>query len=112
MDQITSCNTSSLSVYTPSTSNPWDAQKVSHEYRRLGYGATKTQIDAALKQIPSAFIDSLVDAAIATPPTPAPSWANMSYNDFSNAGLDPDEQIQNAHYEWRLNAFNNLLDHG
>ncbi|WGD35560.1 DUF1800 domain-containing protein [Olleya sp. YS] len=112
MEQMTSCNTSSLSVYTPNTSNPWNAQKVSHVYRRLGYGATKTQIDAALTQTPSAFIDNLVDAAIAVAPTPAPSWANMSYNDFMNAGLDPDEQIQNAHYEWRLNAFDNLLDHG
>ena len=112
MEIFNSCNTSLLTVYVPSVANPWDEQKVNHIYRRIGYGATKTEVDAALTQTPSAFIDSLVDAALVINPTPAPSWANTSYDDYTNAGLDPDEQIQNNHYEWRINALENLLDHG
>jgi len=112
MEILTSCNTSALTVYTPSGANPWNEQKVNHLFRRLGYGATKAEVNTALAQTPSALIDSMVDAAIAQAPSPAPSWANMSYNDFINAGLDPDEQIQNAHQEWRLNTMNNLLNNG
>lgn len=112
MEFITSCNTSSLAAYTPNTSNPWNAQKVNHVFRRLGYDANKATIEAALNLSPSVFIDNLVDAAIAISPTPAPSWANLSFNDFMNAGFDPDQEIQNAHYEWRLQAFDSLLNNG
>lgn len=112
MQTSTSCNTSSLSVYIPTTANPWNAEKVNHIYRRLHFGASKPEIDAALTLTPETFIDNLVNGALAIQPTAAPSWANLSYQDFMNMGLDPDEQIQNNHNELRLQTFNELLTLG
>ncbi len=112
METSTSCNTSTLTVFVPTTDNPWNAEKANHIYRRLCFGASETELNAALSLTPEQFIDSLVDQAIATPVTPAPSWFNTSYQDYINAGLDPDEQIQNNHGEWRLLAFNSFLNGG
>src|SRR6185312_11105024 len=37
-----------LQPYKPTPSNPWDARKVGHLYRRAGFGATHAEIDAGL----------------------------------------------------------------
>ncbi|HEY3787791.1 MAG TPA: DUF1800 family protein, partial [Urbifossiella sp.] len=34
--------------YSPSPSNPWDARKVGHLYRRAGFGATHAEIAAGV----------------------------------------------------------------
>ncbi len=73
METLTSCNTSSLNVYVPSTENPWNSEKVNHVFRRLGFGANTTEIAAALAQTPENLIDSLIDAAVNTLPMPSPS---------------------------------------
>jgi len=112
METSSSCNASTLSVYTPSPDNPWNKEKVNHVYRRLCFGASLTEINAALSQTPEQFIDALVDQAIATPVTPAPSWANTTYQDYIDMGLDPNEETQNNHGEWRLLAFNSFLNGG
>lgn len=112
MRNSTSCNTSSLSVYVPSSSNPWNAEKANHLYRRLHFGASKAEIDAALTQTPETIIDAIVDNAIAILPTPDPSWVNVTYQDYIDAGLDPDEEIQNNHSEVRLDAFNRFYNDG
>ncbi len=91
METLNSCNTSSLNVYVPTTENPWNAQKVNHIFRRLGYGANTIGVALALAQTPENFIDSLVDVAINTLPMPEPSWVNMTYQDYINAGLDFDD---------------------
>lgn len=109
MEIMTSCNTSTLNVYVPNASNPWDANKVNHVFRRLGFGANKAQIDQALAQTPAALIDDIIDAAIAAPLYPEPNWANWSYNDYINAGLDFNEETQNHHNLIRLDFINDLL---
>jgi len=38
MEIMTSCNTSTLAAYVPTSSNPWDVQKIQHAFRRLGFG--------------------------------------------------------------------------
>ncbi len=35
--------------YTPSAENPWDRKKVGHLYRRAGFGATESELDAGVK---------------------------------------------------------------
>jgi len=35
MEILTSCNTSTLDAYVPSSANPWNAKKVNHVFRRL-----------------------------------------------------------------------------
>ena len=110
MEIMPSCNTSTLSAYVPSDSNPWDVQKVQHVFRRLGFGSTKADINQALTQTPTDFIDAIIDGAIAAPLFPEPSWANWSYNYYINNGLDFDEETQNNHQEIRLDAINDFFD--
>jgi len=112
MKTLTSCNVSSLNVYQQTTENPWNEERVSHVFRRLGFGATKAQINGALSQSPENFIDNLIDQAIATPVSPSPSWANTTYQDYIDAGLDFDEETQNNHNELRITVFNNMLSNG
>lgn len=112
MEILTSCNTSSLNIYVPTTENPWNIQKINHVFRRLGYGANTTEINTAFFQSPENFIDSLIDAAINTPPMTEPSWANMTYQDYIDASLDFDAETQANNDQIRLQSFNNLLNHG
>lgn len=81
MSELTSCNNATLKVYQPTTDNPWDAKKVQHLCRRLGFGATHSTIESALLQTPSDFVDALIDEAINMPETPAPVWG--LYEDYS-----------------------------
>ncbi|NND88443.1 MAG: DUF1800 domain-containing protein, partial [Flavobacteriaceae bacterium] len=43
-----SCNTSTLASYIPSATDPWNVSKIQHVYRRLGLGASQTEVDDAL----------------------------------------------------------------
>jgi uncharacterized protein (DUF1800 family) len=46
--------------YKPSNESPWDTRKVGHLYRRAGFGATWTELDAGLKAGPEKAIDHLL----------------------------------------------------
>ena len=107
-----SCNTSSLAIYVPSATLPWNARRVNHLYRRLGFGINMTGITAALSNTPENLVDSIIDDAINLPETPAPLWANFTYSHYINNGLDFDEETQNNHNEWRQQALNDLLNDG
>ncbi|MBT8272581.1 MAG: DUF1800 domain-containing protein [Bacteroidia bacterium] len=109
---MTSCNVSSLSIFIPSAERPWNAERVNHVLRRLSFGGTTSDITAALNLSPEQFIDSLVDQALAIPPSAEPSWNSWTYQDYINAGLDFDEETQNNHLEWGLQTYNDMLDHG
>jgi len=100
-----SCNDSTLAPYTSSGGNPWNTTKVKHVFRRLGFGASQDQVDAALALSPSEFIDNLVDDAFNLPPTPAPPWGYFSINDFSDIETENPEFTQ----EWRLQTGNDLI---
>ena len=41
-------NNSPWQPYKPSASNPWDARKVGHLYRRAGFGATHAELEAGV----------------------------------------------------------------
>jgi hypothetical protein len=107
-----SCNTSSLAIYVPSADKPWNQQRVNHVYRRLGYGANMDDINAALAMSPEDFVDGIINDAINLPTTAAPVWANYTYNYYIGNGLDFDEETQNNHNEWRLQAMNDLMNDG
>ena len=94
-----SCNTSPLTIFTPSTLNPWDAIKVRHLHNRLGFGIETSQIANALSMTPAAYVDAIIDAAIALPPTTEPAWAP----------LDPDDYVVNG-FTYGENENNELLD--
>ncbi len=103
-----SCNTSTLQPYVPTSQNIWNTSKVNHIFRRLGFGASQTEIDAALALSPNDFIDNLVDVAINLPPTSAPPWGLWSYNDFT------DYPTENQLYknEWRLQTGKDIINDG
>ncbi|WP_298541978.1 DUF1800 domain-containing protein [uncultured Aquimarina sp.] len=82
----TSCNLASLDPYVPTSENPWNVSKINHLYRRVAFGATKTQVTDALNQNdPSALVDSLIDAAIALAPNAAPEWGFWNRDQFEAA---------------------------
>ena len=71
-----------LDPYVPSAAKPWNARRVAHLYRRLGFGASLDQIQQGLLMTPSALVDQLLDtAANLGPPVPM-SWSNWSAADY------------------------------
>ena len=103
-----SCNDSTLEPYAPSSQNPWNTSKINHVYRRLGFGAIQSDIDAALSLTPDEFIDNLVDTAASLPVTPEPFWGHFSVNDFVDFETENNQYIM----EWRIQTGNDIIDHG
>lgn len=108
MAVITSCITSTLQPYTPTSQNPWNELRVRHAYRRLGYDANKTAITNALSLTPSELIDQIINESLNTPNWTAPSWANYTNDDYNNQGLDFDEQTQANHDELMHEVINQM----
>jgi len=88
MSLSTSCITSTLEPYVPSSENPWNELRVRHAYRRIGYDANLSMISNALTLSPSQFIDQLVDESLNAPDWPEPSWSNYRQQDYENLGQD------------------------
>ena len=49
--------------YTPSAENPWDRKKVGHLYRRAGFGATASELDAGVKDGHAKTLDRILSGA-------------------------------------------------
>ena len=105
METTTLCNTSPISPYVPTAENPWDINKATHVFRRLSFGATQLELDNALALTPDAFIDQLVDNALALAPTTAPPWGYWTINDFADYDTENNEYINS----WRTQTGNDLL---
>ncbi|MCC6463341.1 MAG: DUF1800 domain-containing protein [Saprospiraceae bacterium] len=75
-----------LDAYVPSAGKPWDARRVAHLYRRLGFGASFEQIQQGLQMSPSELVDQLLDGAAGQVPPAPPVWANWTSADY---GLNP-----------------------
>ncbi len=83
-----------LSPYQPRPDKPWDARRVAHLYRRLGFGATLAQIQQGLQMDPSALVDSLLDTAADLAIPDPPYWAGYTTADYD---ADPDTELINKH---------------
>ncbi len=101
----TTCNESTLTPFIPTNENVWNVLKVKHAFRRLGFGASQAQIDAALEQTPSEFIDAILNEAINKPLTETPEWGYFTVNDFNDIEEENSEYIDN----WRIQTGNDLL---
>ena len=101
------CITSTLSPYVATASKPWDQRRVLHLYRRLGFGASMQQVEAALSMNPTVLIDQLIDEALALAPAPAPEWADWTLSDFGEL----DDMIV-AFDEWRAEWFKDMVNQG
>ena len=100
-----SCNSSTLAPFEPNSQNPWNTNKIRHVFRRLGFGASQDDVDAALSKSPAQLIDTLVDNAKNLSPTTAPFWSHYSKADFSNY----DTQNYQYFMDWRVQSAKDLL---
>ncbi len=80
---LQNCAINSIAAYEPSPVNPWTAQKIAHLYRRLGFGASYSEIQSGLGLSPSQLVDQLIDNAIALGPPSPPPWANYTASDYN-----------------------------
>lgn len=94
----TNCATTGLAPYIPSPEAPWDAARVQHLFRRLGFGARPAEITQALEDGCEATINRLLDEAVTRPRRPEPEWAYWDDDQFTAAGLD----VFNANLEWNI----------
>jgi len=97
---VINCATTGLETYVPSAETPWDAGRVQHLYRRLGYGATPTELATALTAGPEATAQLLLNEAVAQAPIPEPEWAFWNYEAIEAAELDPFELIVDYYYAY------------
>jgi len=102
------CNTSPLTPYVPSATNPWDRKKATHLYKRLATGISPQTVNAALGQSPSDIVDVLFDEALGLAPTTVPSWATKSKKEYENEGIEFDEINSDNMFEWQLQFLKDL----
>lgn len=105
MEATTLCNTSPITPYVPTGDNPWDLNKAIHVSRRLAFGASQAQLDNALTMSPDAYIDLLVDEAVAMAPTPTPPWGYWNLTNFTDYDTQNNEYIDS----WRRQTGYDLL---
>ncbi len=92
------CNTSTLKEYVPSAQMPWNDSRVKHLYSRLGYGASKSDINIALSQNPSDLVYAALNNAHNKPLQDKPIWADWNPDQFI-------EDEGTAHYQ----IYNNFV---
>lgn len=103
------CDLDGIAAYVPSVAKPWDARRVKHLYRRMGFGANPTEIQNALQMDPSVLVDALIDAAIALPPTTAPSWGDWALSDYTNINTEGPQQVLAWYGQFISDMINNGL---
>ncbi len=92
-----------LAPYEPSVDKPWNAQRVAHLYRRLGYGATYEEIEQGLLLHPGALVDRLLDqaAALPEPPPPQPEdWSDWTTADYAGSFSKVEEHRRYLRHRW------------
>lgn len=106
MEIFVNCNTSTLAPFT----EPLDAYRAAHLYRRLGFSASVTTLNQAVGLTAGAVVDTLINDAIAQPPSVAPVWADWNENNYP-ADDDAARALRRAQRdEWRLTYTQDLLD--
>lgn len=105
------CATGSIAAYIPSATMPWNRQRIAHLYRRMGFGATNTQILAGISLSPSALVDQIINQAIAMPlPTPPIwyDWTRAPVNDYTDFGA----QAYEHRIEWSRQWITDMISKG
>ena len=99
------CNNSTLTLYVPSSENPWDISKIRFIYRRLGFGISNEKAKALLTKSPEELIDEIINSAKMMPLTPAPEWGFWNNDEINNSGNNQ------GYYKtlWQKQAFSNFL---
>ncbi len=96
----TNCAINSVDPFTPTNDKPWNARRVAHLYRRLGFGASLAQIQDGLNMSPSALVDQLIDEASGLPLPIPPYWANYLLSDYDGQDDLIDEHRKELVIRW------------
>lgn len=101
------CETGGIEVYVPSADNPWTKEKISHLYRRMGFGANVETLDAGLDVDPNELVDTLMDDAVSLVLTEEPEWAFWNFDDYEDYPAESSDQRQFLYKQFMLDMINN-----
>ena len=107
---INNCAQGSLAPFQPTNTMPWDATRAGHVLRRLGFGATPEQVQAALTVSPSQLVDTLIEEALNMPLPPEPEWAYWSLDDYDEDNV-MNMAVQQSR-DWLLRWFRDMAANG
>ena len=105
---ITNCAGTGLEAYVPSAAVPWDAARVQHLFRRIGFGARPDEIEQALTDGPAATVTRLLSEASERPDRPAPEWAYWNYDQF----IANEQDVFGAYADWMMGFVQESIDYG
>ena len=101
------CAVGTIAPYVPSAAMPWNRSRAIHLYKRMNFGASQQEIDAALQKTPIQLVEEIIDAAIALPLAEEPQWAYWKLSDYTDIQVGV-EQIQS----WKRNWLRDMIRHG
>ncbi|MEL6923666.1 MAG: DUF1800 family protein [Bacteroidota bacterium] len=104
----TNCVVGSITPYVPSESMPWNRTRALHLYRRMGFGASQQEIEAALQKDPTALVDEIIDAAMILPLPEEPDWGNWALSDYNGNVEQAIDQVKGWTYQW----LDDMIKHG
>jgi hypothetical protein len=97
-----------LKPYSPSQSNPWNAEQINLLARRLGFGCSLSDINLYLNSTPGAMIDDILGVAADLEVTPAPEWGQWDNKQFNNS----EKNKGYYHTIWQKQAFTDITNNG
>ena len=102
------CATLGLEAYVPSAEQPWDVGRVQHLFRRVGFGATREEIEQALLDGPALAVSTLLNDAVTREQRAPPEWANWDYDAFEEADINNFD----AYISWYLGFVEDSIQYG
>ncbi|GIV35099.1 MAG: hypothetical protein KatS3mg031_2634 [Chitinophagales bacterium] len=100
------CAGGTWAPYVPDATKPWNAMRVAHLYRRLGFGATPAEIQAGLSLTPAQLVDQLLSAAKTAPLPAPPAWYNWTASSYTDFGTQAFLQTKEWYIQWLLDMLN------
>ena len=100
------CAGGDLSIFVPDSNKPWNAIRVAHLYKRLGFGASYNEVQAGMLLSPSQLVDDLITSAKNAPlPTP-PVWYNWTSANYTDINTQRIDQYKEWYFQWLTDMLN------
>jgi len=103
----TNCATGTIAPFAPSSEMPWNRERALHLFRRMGFGASPNEIEAALQKSPTALVDEIIDEAINLPLPDEPEWSDWALSDYQDIEVGV-EQVR----VWKNQWFDDMIKKG
>jgi len=97
------CAGGTLAAFVPDSNKPWNAARVAHLYKRLGFGASYDEVQAGILLSPGQLVDSLIDTAKTAPLPAAPPWYNWSDSSYTDFNTEAFTQTKDWYIQWLSN---------